>query len=267
MNQSRARQRAEKCAARKTVATQEESLLKRLEDFASDFGAEAFENFRERLDRLFGPRKIGATAEGPATQPGIQSSGVRFADLQSEAQSEVQSEVQSNVRSDVETQSQLKTKPASAGAKAIRPVAQSQLGTGNLSPAVQAKTSAPVSAPNVVNQPSNNKDHAQGGIASAPVSPSVVGTENPSPAQAQAVPGTAPDTLVHPNKEQTPSGVPSVPVPQNAVSAAKPAQSQVGTGPSSQPENPNAGRAIYSDEPRRSPYAIDFDFRVPGCRR
>jgi hypothetical protein len=289
MNQARARQRAEKCAAHKTAATQEESLLKRLEDFAAHFGAEAFENFRERLDRLFGPRNNGTKAEGQPTQPGIQSPGVQFADLQSEAQSEVQSEV----RSDVETQSKLKTEPASAGSEARPSVAQSPLSTGNLPPAVQAKTSAPVSAPNAVNQPSNNKDHAQGGIASAPASPSVVetakhsqskvrtGTANPSPAQAQAVPGAAPDTLVHqnvvhqnvvhpnpvhPNKEQTRSGVPSVSLPQNAVSA-KPVQSHIRTGPSLQPEDPNVGRTMYPDEPRRSPYAQDFEFRVPGSRR
>jgi hypothetical protein len=279
MNQARARQRAEKCAAHKTAATQEESLLKRLEDFAAHFGAEAFENFRERLDRLFGPRNNGTKAEGQPTQPGIQSPGVQFADLQSEAQSEVQSEV----RSDVETQSKLKTEPASAGSEARPSVAQSPLRTGNLPPAVQAKTSAPVSAPNAVNQPSNNKDHAQGGIASALASPSIVGTANHSPAQAQAVSGAAPDTLVYqnevyqnirrnlvdPNKEQTRSPVPSVPVlqKQNAVPATEPVQSKVGTGPSSQPQDPNSGRTIYSDEPRRSPYAIDFDFRVPGCRR
>jgi hypothetical protein len=142
-----------------------------------------------------------------------------------------------------------------------------------------------------VNQPSNNKEHAQGGIASAPASPNVAaavkpsqsqvgtGNANPSPTQAQAVPGAAPDTLlrqnvhrniVHPNKEQTRSGVPSVPVPQNAVSAEKPAQSQVGTGPSSQPEAPKVERSmysIYSDEERRNPYLIGFDFRLPGCRR
>jgi hypothetical protein len=250
INQARARQRAEKCAARKTAATQEASLLKQLESFAADFGADQFENFRERMDRLFGPRKNRTASEEQVTR----------ADLQS------------NVQSNVEAQSQLETESASAGAKAIRPVAQSQLGTGNLLPAVQAKTSAPVFAPNSVNQPSNKKDHAQGGIVFAPASPSVVETANPSPAQAQAVPGAAPDTTVHqdvvnPNKEQTPSGVPSVPVPQNAVSAAKPVQSQVGTGSSPQPENPNAGRTMYPDEPRRSPYALDCDFRVPGCRR
>jgi hypothetical protein len=213
------------------------------------------------MDRLFGPRRNGTTAEGHATPAGVPSN--------------------------VESRSQRETEPASAGANAIRPVAQSQLGTRNLPPAVQAKTSAPVSAPNAINRPSNHKDHAQAGIASAPASPSVVAVANPSPAQVQAVPGGVPDTLVYqnnvhqnnvyqntvhqnlvqPNKEQTRNRGPSVPVPQNAVSVAKPAQSQVGTGPSSQPENPNAGRTIYPDEPRRSPYAIDFDFRLPGCRR
>jgi hypothetical protein len=260
MNQARARQRAEKCAARKTAATQGESLLKRLEDFAADFGAEAFDNLRERLDRLFGPRHNGAKAEGQATSSGVPSH--------------------------VETQSQLETEPASAEARAIRPADQSQLGTENLPPAVQA-TSAPVSATNAVNQPSNNKDHARGGVASAPASPSVVeaikhsqsqvgtGNANSSPAQAQAVPGAVPDILirrnpVHPDKEQTRSGLPSVPVLQNAASAENPVQSQVGTGPSSQPEAPKVERSMYSiypDEERRNPYAIGFDFRLPGCRR
>jgi hypothetical protein len=283
MNQARARQRAEKCAARKTAATQGESLLKRLEDFAADFGAEAFENFRGQMDRFFGPRNNGTKAEGQATSAGVPS--------KVETQSQLKTESEAEAPSARARQSQVETEPASAGANAVRPAAKSQLGTGNLPPAVQAKTSAPVAAPNAVNQRSNNKDHAQGGIASAPASPSVVvaakppqsqvgtGTANPSPAQAQAVPGAAPDTLlrqnvhqnlVHPNKEQTRNGEPSVPVPQNAVSAEKPAQSQVGTGSSSQPEAPKVERSmysIYSDEERRNPYAIGFDFRLPGCRR
>jgi hypothetical protein len=283
MNQARARQRAEKCAARKTAATQGESLLKRLEDFAADFGAEAFENFRERMDRFFGPRNNGTKAEGQATSAGVPS--------KVETQSQLKTESEAEAPSARARQSQVETEPASVGAKAIRPAAQSQLGTGNLPPAVRARTSSPVSAPNVVNQRSNNKDHAQGGIASASASPSVVvaakppqsqvgtGTANPSPAQAQAVPGDAPDNLlrqnvhqnlVHPNKEQTRNGEPSVPVPQNAVSAEKPAQSQVGTGSSSQPEAPKLERSmysIYSDEERRNPYLIGFDFRLPGCRR
>jgi hypothetical protein len=284
MNQARARQRAEKCAARKTAATQGESLLKRLEDFAADFGAEAFENFRERMDRLFGPRNNGTKAEGQATAAGVSS--------KVETQSQLKTESEAGLPSVRASQSQVETEPASPGAKAVRPAAQSQLGTGNLPPAVQAKTSAPVSAPNAVNQPSKNKDHAQGAIASAPASPSVVatakpsqsqvgtGTANPSSAQAQAVPGAAPDTLVyqnnvhqnlaHPNKEQTRSGMPSVPAPQNAVPAANPVQSQLGTGPSSQPEAPKVERSmysIYSDEERRNPYLIGFDFRLPGCRR
>jgi hypothetical protein len=291
VNQARAQQRAEKCAALKTAATQGESLLKRLEDFAADFGAEAFENFRERMDRTFGPRNSGTKAERQATSAGVPSNVG--------TQSQLKTEPEAGTPSARASQSQLETEPASAGAKAIPPVAQSQLGTGNLPPAVQAKTSAPVAAPNAVNQPSKNKDHVQGGVASAPASPIVVettkppqsqvgtGTANPSPAQAQAVPGAAPDTLVyqhnvhqnnvyqnnvhqnlvHPNEEQTRSGVPSVPAPQNAVPAANPAQSQVGTGPSSQHEDAKVGRTIYSDEARRSPYAIDFDFRLPGCRR
>jgi hypothetical protein len=279
MNQARARQRAEKCAARKTAATQGESLLKRLEDFAADFGAEAFESFRERMDRLFGPRNNGTKTEGQATSAGVPSNVG--------TQSQLKTESEAGTPSARASQSQVETEPASVGARAIRPVAQSQLGTGNLPPAVQAKTSSPVSASNSVNQPGNNKDHGQGGVASAPASPSVVettkhsqsqvgtGNANPSSAQAQAVPGAAPDTLlhqnlVHPNKEQTRSGVPSVPAPQNAVPAANPAQSQVGTGPSSQPEAPKVERSmysIYSDEERRNPYLIGFDFRLPGCRR
>jgi hypothetical protein len=279
MNQARARQRAEKCVARKTASTQGESLLKRLEDFAADFGAEAFENFRERMDRFFGPRNNGTKAEGQATSSGVPS--------HVETQSQLKTESEAEAPSARASQSQLETEPASAGARAIRPAAQSQLGTGNLPLAVRARTSSPVSAPNVVNQPSNNKDHAPGGVASAPASPSVVeatkpsqsqvGTEkaNPSPTQAQAVPGAVPDILirrnpVHPNKEQTRSGLPSVPVPQNAFSAENPAQSQVGTGPSSQPEAPKVERSmysIYSDEERRNPYLIGFDFRLPGCRR
>jgi hypothetical protein len=276
MNQARARQRTEECAARKTAATQEESLLKRLEDFAADFGAEAFENFRRRMDHLFGPRRNGTMADGHVTPAGVLSNV--------ESQSQLKTESEAEIPSARVSQSQLETEPASAGAKAIRPVAQSQLGTGNPPPAVQAKTSAPVSTPNAVNQPSNHKDHAQGGVASAPASPSVVetakpaqsqvgtGTANPYPAQAQTVPGAAPDILihqnpVHPNKEQTRSGVPLVPAPQNAVSAEKPAQSQVGTGPSSRPEAPKVERSIYSDEALRNPYLIGFDFRLPGCRR
>jgi hypothetical protein len=192
MNQARARQRAEKYAARKTAATQEESLLKRLEDFAADFGAEAFENFREQMDRLFGPRKNGTSVDGQATPAGVPSK--------------------------IEAQSQLKTE-SDAETRSARGI-QSQVGTGN-----------------------------------------------PSPAQVKAVPGTVRDTVDHTKKEQTRSGVPSVPVPQNAVSAAKPAQSQVGTGSSSQPEDPNVGKTMYPDAPLRSPYAIDFVFRLPGSQR
>jgi hypothetical protein len=262
MNRIRARQRAEKCAAGKTAATQGESLLRKLKDFAADFGAEEFEKFREQMDRFFGPRNNGTKAEGQATSAGVPSNV--------ETQSQLKTESEAGTPSVRASHSQLvplglrptnvdeksvgltnvfgpETEPASAGAKAIRPVAQSQLGTENLPPEVQAKTPTPVSAPNAVNQPSNKKDHAQGGIASAPASPSVVaaakppqsqvgpGTANPSLAQAQAVPGAAPDTivhqnnvrqnLIHPNKEQVRSGVPSAPLPQNAVSAAKPAQS------------------------------------------
>jgi hypothetical protein len=170
-------------------------------------------------ETLFGPRNNGTKAEGQATSEGVPSNV--------ETQSQLKTESEAGLPSVRASQSQLETEPASAGAKAIRPVAQSQLGTENLLPAVQAKTPAPVSAPNAVNQPRNNKDHAQGGIASAPASPSV-------------------------------------------VAAAKPAQSQVGTGPSSQPEAPKVERSmysIYSDEERRNPYAIGFDFRLPGCRR
>ena len=81
----------------KTAATQEESLLKQLESFAADFGADKFENFRERMDRLFGPRKNGTASEGQATQADLQSA------------------VQSNVQSNVEAQSQLRTESESRG--------------------------------------------------------------------------------------------------------------------------------------------------------
>jgi hypothetical protein len=48
-----------------TAATQGESLLKKLKNFAVDLGAEEFENFREQMDRLFDPRKNGTAVEGP----------------------------------------------------------------------------------------------------------------------------------------------------------------------------------------------------------
>jgi hypothetical protein len=73
MNQARARQRAEKRAAGKTAATQGESLLKKLKNFAVDFGAEEFENFREQMDRLFDPGKDGTAVEGQATRTDVQS--------------------------------------------------------------------------------------------------------------------------------------------------------------------------------------------------
>jgi hypothetical protein len=68
-----------------------------LDKVAADFGADKFENFRDRMDRLFGPRKNGTADEWQATP----------ADLQSD--------VQSNVQSNVEAQSQLRTESESRG--------------------------------------------------------------------------------------------------------------------------------------------------------
>jgi hypothetical protein len=65
---------------------------------------------------------------------------------------------------------------ASAG-----PVSQSQIGTGNLSPAAQVKASDPGSAPKVVNHP--NKDRMQGGASSAPASPSAAAAAKPPQSQ------------------------------------------------------------------------------------
>jgi hypothetical protein len=53
----------------KTAATQEESLLKQLENFAADFGADKLENFRERMDRLFGPARMGRRLRGRQPPP------------------------------------------------------------------------------------------------------------------------------------------------------------------------------------------------------
>jgi hypothetical protein len=64
MNQARARQRLRN-EPPATAATQGESLLKKLKNFAVDLGAEEFENFREQMDRLFDPRKNGTSVEGP----------------------------------------------------------------------------------------------------------------------------------------------------------------------------------------------------------
>jgi hypothetical protein len=242
MNQARARQRAEKCAARKTAVAQEESLLKRLEDFAAGFGAEAFENFRERLDRLFGPRKIGATAEGPATQAGVQSPGVQSnvrSNVQPNVQSDVQSDVQSNVQSNVGTQSQRKTEPASAGAEASPSVAQSRLRTeGAQTTPTQAEKPRveqtaildegrvkPLSVPSISSAasiPSARQDHPAGGNSSF---------------QSHNRTGTPPQ-----QKESAPTSNP-------------------------QPKAPNVGRTMYPDEPRSSPYAQDFVFRLPGSQR
>jgi hypothetical protein len=133
MNRIRARQRAEKCAARKTAATQEASLLKQLENFAADFGADKFENFCERMDRLFGPRKNGTAVEGQAIR----------ADVQSNVQSNVQSSVEaqshfktgSEAEAARESQSQLETESASVDGEDRHPVSQSQIRTGNPYPA------------------------------------------------------------------------------------------------------------------------------------
>jgi hypothetical protein len=117
--QARARQRAEKRAAGKIAATQGESLLKKLKNFAADFGAEEFENFREQMDRLFGPRKNGTAVEGQATRTDVQSN------IQSnvEAQSQLKTEFKAEAAREI--QSQLETEPAFADAEAHHPVSQS----------------------------------------------------------------------------------------------------------------------------------------------
>jgi hypothetical protein len=173
MNRIRARQRAEQCAARKTAATQEESLLKQLENFAADFGADKFENFRDRMDRLFGPRKNGTAAEGQATP----------ADLQSDVQSNVQSnvEVQSQLKTESEaeaareSQSQLETDSASADVEQRHPVSQSQIRTGNPYPAAQVKPSLG-SGPQAVNpKTTNDTDNVrvQSSASPSPISQSI----------------------------------------------------------------------------------------------
>jgi hypothetical protein len=121
------------------------------------------------------------------------------------------------------------------------PVSQSQVGTGNLSPATQVKASDAGSAP-------NHPDRKQGGASPAPASQSAVpmanssqsqvGTGKPSPAaQVRAADaGSAPN---HPNRTQ--GGASPAPVSQSAVPAVKPPQSQVRTGNLSPAASVNAG--------------------------
>jgi hypothetical protein len=107
------------------------------------------------------------------------------------------------------------------------PVSQSQVGTGNLSPAAQMKAADPGSAPKTVNHP--NKERIQGGVSPAPASPSAVpaveppqsqvGTGKLSPAtQGRAAdPGSVPATVNHLDKDRVEGGISSAPVSQNAV--------------------------------------------------
>jgi hypothetical protein len=93
--------------------------LKKLKNFAADFGAEEFENFREQMDRLFGPRKNGTAVEGQATRTDVQSNVQSNVEAQSQLKTEFKAEAAREI------QSQLETEPAFADAEAHHPVSQS----------------------------------------------------------------------------------------------------------------------------------------------
>ena len=122
MNRIRARQRAEKCAALKTPETQREAILRKLNDFAADFGAEECEILREQMDRFFGPRTSEAKLERHAASAVVQP------------EVEVQPEVAA--QSHPETESKAETELASAEGEALRRESQSKLRTEN-APAAQ----------------------------------------------------------------------------------------------------------------------------------
>jgi hypothetical protein len=111
MNQIRARQRAEKCAALKTPQTQREAILRKLNDFAADFGAEELEILREQMDQFFGPRIAKANAETHAASAAVQP--------------------KVNAQSQLEIESEAELEPASAEGESRRQAAQSQVGIGN----------------------------------------------------------------------------------------------------------------------------------------
>jgi hypothetical protein len=209
MKEVRARRSAEARAARKTEAgqaKQRQAFLDKLHNLAASCSPEALREFREQLNQILDNDKDqhdAATAAQPAEA------------------------------------GPAKGEPLQNGTVAPSgPLSQSQVETGNPSPAVQVKEPDPASVPKTVSP--SDKDRMQDG--SAPASPNPVPTTKPLQSQVEtgnpssavqakeSDPASAPKTVSLSDKDRMQAGPSSPSASPTSAPAAKPLQSQVGTG-------------------------------------
>jgi hypothetical protein len=176
-------------------AEQRQAFLGKLHNLAARCSPEAPRNFREKLNQIL-DQHDASTEDRPAKEEAMGTGAVASAVpvFQSQVGTESLSPAALGKAADPgsasntvnhpdkeRTQGGVSAAPVSPSAVPAARPAQSQVGTRNLSPAVQVKAVDPGSAPKIVNHP--KKERMQGGVSAAPVLPSVVPAAKPPQSQ------------------------------------------------------------------------------------